>query len=180
MISGHAAPDGELARPHPAFITDGGPTLLLENEGQIMTRRWAAVKMIASIGAIIVAAEAITAGLAANAASQVDSTAYSTPTSLDPQAIFTVAFAGFVEVALFAVASLCFLFCNLHFAYFLVVSFVGLSAIGTGAYGLAVMAVNMSNSVCGDEGGCKEALKKGLAAACLRILLTWVQHFLGR
>lgn len=174
MVTSHAASDAELARPHPAFITDGGPTLLLENEGQIMTRRWAAVKMIASIGAVIVAAEAITAGLAANAASQVDSTAYSTPTSLDPQAIFTVAFAGFVEVVLFAVASFCFLFCNFHLAYFLVIAFVGLSAIGTGAYGLAVMAVNMSNSVCGDDARCTEALKKGMAAACLRALLTCV------
>jgi hypothetical protein len=162
----------EPAQPHPAFLTDGGPTLLLESAGQIMTRRWAAVKMIGSIGAVVIAAECITAGLAANAASQVDSTSISTSTALDPQAIFAIAFAAFVEVALFAITSFCFLFCNFHFAYFLVVGFVGFSAIGTGAYGLAVMAISMSNSVCGDAGSCDEALKKGLAAACLRVLLT--------
>lgn len=172
--AGHAMPHTELARPHPAFITDEGPNLLLENEGQIMTRRWSAVKMIASIGAIVLVAECITAGLAANAASQVDSMAASTSAAIDPQAIFTVAFAGFVEVVLCAIASFCFLFCNFHLAYFLVVGFIGLSAMGTGAYGLAVMAINMSNSVCGDNGTCNAALKKGLAAACLRVLLTYI------
>ncbi|PVH72566.1 hypothetical protein DL98DRAFT_659983 [Cadophora sp. DSE1049] len=161
----HATASTDQPQPHPAFVTDGGPTLLLATEGQIMTRRAAAVTMMFSIGAVVVAAECITAGLAANASSQVDST--ETSTAVDPQGIFTIAFAGFVEIVLFAITSFCFLFCNFHLAYFLSIGFIGLSALGTGAYGLAVMAISMSNSVCGDSGSCNDALKKGLAAACI-------------
>jgi hypothetical protein len=156
-------------RPHPAFLTDGGPTLLLATEGEIMTRRWPAVKMVLSIGAVMLGAEGLTAGLAANASSQVGST--DTSLATDPQSIFIIAFAGFIEFALFAITSFCFLFCNLHLAYFLSIGFIGLSALGTGAYGLSVMAMSLSNSVCGDSGTCGDALKKGLAAACVRVVL---------
>ncbi|CAI6088943.1 unnamed protein product [Clonostachys chloroleuca] len=166
----HVMASTDRPRPHLAFLTDGGPTLLLATEGEILTRRAPAVTMILSIGAAVVAAEGLTAGLAANAASQVGLT--DTSTVVDPQAIFTIAFAGFVEIALFAITSFCFLFCNFHVAYFLSIGFIGLSALGTGAYGLAVMAISMSNSVCGDSGSCSDALKKGLAAACVRLLLT--------
>lgn len=160
------------ARIHPAFATDSGPTLLLANEGQIITRRAAAVTMMCSIGAVVIATEAITAGLAANASSRIDSNPNKTSAAVDPRAIFAIAFAGFVEVALFAITSFCFLMCNYHLVYFVCIGFIGLSAMGTGAYGLAVMAISMSSSVCGDSAKCADALKKGLAAACVRVLLT--------
>ena len=123
--------------------------------------------MAFSIGAVMLGAEGLTAGLAANASSRVGST--DTSMATDPQSIIIIAIAGFTEFALFVITSFCFLFCNLHLAYFLSIGFVGLSALGTGTYGLSIMAMSLSNSVCGDSDTCSDALKKGLGAACVRV-----------
>jgi len=134
-----------------------------------MTRRAAAVKMILSIGVVVFVTECVAVGLAANAASQVGST--NTSTALDPQSIIVVAVAGFSEIVLLAITSLLFLFCSFHLAYFLGIGLIGLSALGTGAYGLGVMAISMRDSVCGESERCKHALNVGLAGACIRVLL---------
>lgn len=167
---GHAIAATNRARPHPAFVTDEGPTLLVDTLGSILTRRAPAVRMICYISAILLTTDFLTVALSANASSNVGST--ETGSAVDPAGILIITVAGFGEVTLFAILSFCFLFWNWHLAYFLSIALIGVSALGTGAYGLAIMAISMSNSVCADKGSCNEALKKGLAASCIRVLLT--------
>lgn len=166
---GNAIAATNRARPHPAFVTDEGPTLFIDTLGSILTRRAPAVRMICYISAILLTTDFLTVGLSANASSNIGST--ETGSSVDPAGILIITVAGFGEVTLFAVLSFCFL-CNWHLAYFLGIALIGVSALGTGAYGLAIMAISMSNSVCANKGSCNEALKKGLAASCIGVLLT--------
>ncbi|KFY07031.1 hypothetical protein V492_07510 [Pseudogymnoascus sp. VKM F-4246] len=166
----HATAATNRARPHPAFLTDEGPTLFVDTLGNILTRRAPTVRMICYIGAILLTTDVVALGLTANASSNVDST--ETASDVDPAGIIIDTIAGFAEVTLFAIMSFCFLFWNWHLAYFLSITLIGISALGTGAYGMAIMAISMSNSVCADKGSCEEALKKGMAGACIRVLLT--------
>ena len=165
---GHATTTNR-ARPHPAFVTDEGPALFIDTLGNILIRRAPAVRMICYISAILLTTDFLTVGLAANASSNIGST--DTEPAVDPAGVFLNTVAGFAEVTLFAILSFCFLFWNWHLAYFISIGLIGLSALGTGAYGMAIMAISMSNSVCGDDGNCIEALKKGMAASCIRALL---------
>lgn len=169
-LGGHSTATADRARPHPAFITDEGPTLFIDTLGGILTRRAAAVRLICYISAILLTTEFLAVGLSANASSTVGST--NTAFAVDPAGIIVITVAGFIETTLFAILTFCFLMWNWHLAYFLSVALIGVSALGTGAYGMAIMAISMSNSVCADKGSCKEALKKGLACACIRVLLT--------
>ncbi|KFY33738.1 hypothetical protein V494_07372 [Pseudogymnoascus sp. VKM F-4513 (FW-928)] len=166
----HATAATNRARPHPAFLTDEGPTLFVDTLGNILTRRAPTVRMICYIGAILLTTDVVALGLTANASSNVDSA--ETASDVDPAGIIIDTVAGFAEVTLFAIMSFCFLFWNWHLAYFLSITLIGISALGTGAYGMAIMAISMSNSVCADKGSCEEALKKGMAGACIRVLLT--------
>ncbi|OBT68527.1 hypothetical protein VE03_01815 [Pseudogymnoascus sp. 23342-1-I1] len=158
------------ARPHPAFVTDGGRALFIDTLGNILTRRAPAVRMICHISAILLTTDFLTVGLAANASSNIGST--ETESAVDSAGVFINTVAGFAEVTLFAIMSFCFLFWNWHLVYFISICLIGFSALGTGAYGMAIMAISMNNSVCGDDGTCVEALKKGLAASSIRALLT--------
>lgn len=167
---GHATTVTNRAHPHPAFATDEGPALFIDTLGNILIRRAPAVRMICYISAILLTTDFLTVGLAANASSNIGST--DTESAVDPAGVFLNTVAGFAEVTLFAILSFCFLFWNWHLAYFISIGLIGLSALGTGAYGMAIMAISMSNSVCGDNGSCIEALKKGMAASCIRALLT--------
>ncbi|OBT86036.1 hypothetical protein VE02_05545 [Pseudogymnoascus sp. 03VT05] len=126
--------------------------------------------MICYISAILLTTDFLTVGLSANASSNVDST--ETASAVDPAGILIITVAGFGEMTLFPILSFCFLFWNWHVAYFLSIALIGVSALGTSAYGVAIMAISMSNSVCADKGSCNEALKKRLAASCIRVLLT--------
>jgi hypothetical protein len=126
--------------------------------------------MICSIAAVVLVTDFLTVGLAANAASNFDSA--KTSEDVDPAGVFINTVAGFAEVTLFAILSFCFLFWNWHLVYFGSICLIGLSALGTGAYGMALMAISMRDSVCGGDGNCNEALKKGMAASCIRALLT--------
>ncbi|KFZ06287.1 hypothetical protein V501_07567 [Pseudogymnoascus sp. VKM F-4519 (FW-2642)] len=141
---GHAIAATNRARPHPAFVTDEGPTLLVDTLGSILTRRAPAVRMICYISAILLTTDFLTVALSANASSNVGST--ETGSAVDPAGILIITVAGFGEVTLFAILSFCFLFWNWHLAYFLSIALIGVSALGTGAYGLAIMAISMSNS----------------------------------
>lgn len=159
------------ARPHPAFvIDDGGPSLFFDTIGNVLIRRAPAVRMICYISAILLTTDFLTVGLAANASVNFGSTV--TESAVDPAGVFLNTIAGFSEVTLFATLSFCFLYWNWHLVYFISIGLIGLSALGTGAYGIAIMAISMNNSVCGDDGTCIEALKKGMAASCIRALLT--------
>ncbi|KFY65781.1 hypothetical protein V497_01285 [Pseudogymnoascus sp. VKM F-4516 (FW-969)] len=166
----HAPAATDRAQPHPAFVTDHGPTLFLDTMGSILTRRAPAVRMICSIAAVVLVTDFLTVGLAANATSNFDSA--KTSEDVDPAGVFINTVAGFAEVTLFAILSFCFLFWNWHLVYFGSIGLIGLSALGTGAYGMALMAISMRDSVCGGDGNCNEALKKGMAASCIRALLT--------
>lgn len=150
-------------------MTDEGPSVGVASIGEIMTRRAATIKMIASISAIIISLECLTAGLAANASANMDKA--DLPTDAYPEGIIIVALVSFLEIIPFLIAAFCFLFCNFHLVYFLSIALIAVSAMGTGAYGLVIMAMGMNKSACGDSTQCSEALKKGLAASCCRTFL---------
>lgn len=170
LLGDHLTATTNRARPHPAFITDDGPTLFIDTLGSILTRRAAAFRLICYISAVILTTDFVVVGLSANASSSVGST--KTAFAVDPAGIIVIAVAGFIEITLFVILTFCFLIWNWHLAYFLNIALIGVSALGTGAYGMAIMAISMSNSVCADRGSCKEALKRGMAGACIRVLLT--------
>ena len=140
---------------------------MLASVGEIMTRRAAAVKLICSICAAIVTLECLTAGLAANASANMSS---ATPDY--PQGIIILAVAGCIEIIPLLIAAFCFLFCNYHLVFFLSIALIALSAMATGVYGMVIMIMGMSSSVCEDSARCNEALTKGLAGSCCRTFLT--------
>lgn len=159
--------------PHPAFVTDhDDPSLFFDTLGNLLFRRADAVRMIYHLSAVILGIGFLTLGLSANAASQVGST--NTPSATDPMGVIVVTIAGFAEVTLFLSMSFCFLYWNWHGAYFLSIAVMGVTALGSGAYGMAIIGISMSNNVCTESKseGCVEALKKGMAASCIRVLLT--------
>ncbi|KFY40590.1 hypothetical protein V495_05346 [Pseudogymnoascus sp. VKM F-4514 (FW-929)] len=108
-------------------------------------------------------------GLAANAASTVGST--NTEFGVDPAGIILNAVGGFAEITLYLIMSFCFILWNWHLAFFIIIGFIGLSAVAFGAHGIAIMAISMSRSVCRDNDLCVKALKKGMAASCIRAFL---------
>ncbi|KFZ09047.1 hypothetical protein V502_08980 [Pseudogymnoascus sp. VKM F-4520 (FW-2644)] len=141
---GHTTAATNQARPHPAFVTDEGPAPFIDTLGSILIRRAPAVRMICYIGAVLLTTDFLTVGLAANASSNIGPT--DTESAVDPAGVFLNTVAGFAEVTLFAILSFCFLFWNWHLAYFISIGLIGLSALGTGAYGMAIMAISMRNS----------------------------------
>lgn len=69
----------------------------------------------------------------------------------------------------------CLLCCCYYPVTFMSLGLIGVEALGTSFYTLAIVGNNMRTSACADQsapGRCQDALNKGLAAACVRIAIT--------
>lgn len=93
----------------------------------------------------------------------------------DPMMIMVVAVAGFIEVCWILFAAILLLSCGLHLVFFLSLAVVTILSFGTGVFALVAMGMGFASSVCDTDlspGQCEVGLRKGLAAGCLKILIT--------
>lgn len=141
--------------------------LKLKNSN-IYSKRWMTFVVLISM----LVAECPALGLATNAASHFD---FRKSVSPDPTMIFIVAAMGLGEALWICLVTLLLIGCSFHFIFFLSIAVFAVSSFGSGIFALVLMGISMANSVCEydrHQGTCNTALRKGLAAGCLRILLT--------